>query len=63
LACALTAICFAANDFTAVGDNNDGWIILPSRAFVQKLGLEAIGRDASEEETEGLFSTTVAWCR
>ena len=27
--CALTALCVAAGNFTAVGDDRDGWIILP----------------------------------
>jgi hypothetical protein len=31
--CALTALCVAANDYTAVGDA-DGWIILPPRQFI-----------------------------
>lgn len=31
LVCALTALCVVAGDFTAVGDDQDGWIILPPR--------------------------------
>jgi hypothetical protein len=34
LICALTALCVAAGDFTAVGDA-DGWIVPPPRRFVQ----------------------------
>ncbi len=56
LVCALTALCVVANDFTAVGDNNDGWIILPSRAFVQNWAWDALEANASEEVTEGLYS-------
>ena len=29
LVCALTALCVAARQFTAVGDDDYGWIILP----------------------------------
>ena len=29
--CALTALCVAAGNFTAVGDDRDGWIILPPK--------------------------------
>jgi hypothetical protein len=45
--CALTALCVAADDYTAVGDH-DGWIILPPYALVQswaKNDLEANARD------------------
>ena len=32
--CALTALCIACGDYTAVGDGEDGWIVLPpGRAF------------------------------
>ena len=30
-ACALTALCVAVGEFTAVGDEDDGWIILPPK--------------------------------
>ena len=33
LVCALTGLCVAIGDFTAVGDNLDGWIILPPRSL------------------------------
>jgi hypothetical protein len=33
--CALTALCVAAGDYTAVGDH-DGWIILPPDALLQR---------------------------
>jgi hypothetical protein len=38
LICAMTALCVAANDYTAVGDC-DGWIILPPYPFVQPWAL------------------------
>ena len=34
LVCALTALCVAAGDYVAVGDQ-DGWIVLPPRRFIQ----------------------------
>ena len=34
LICAITALCVAAGDFSAVGDS-DGWIILPPRLFTR----------------------------
>ena len=47
--CALTALCVAANDYTAVGDH-DGWIILPPYALLQPWArddLEANARDGA----------------
>jgi len=35
-ACALTALCLAAGRYTAVGDDGDGWIILPPRSLVNR---------------------------
>jgi hypothetical protein len=46
--CALTALCVAADDYTAVGDH-DGWIILPPYALLEpwaREDLEANARDA-----------------
>lgn len=34
LVCALTALCVAAGEYIAVGDPDDGWIILPPRRFI-----------------------------
>jgi hypothetical protein len=34
LVCALTALCVAAGDYTAVGDD-DGWIVLPPRSLIR----------------------------
>jgi hypothetical protein len=53
LVCALTALCVAAGDFTAVGDDN-GWIILPPRAFIQRWALDALSANAGEEPTRAL---------
>jgi predicted RNase H-like nuclease len=32
--CALTALCVAAGNYTVVGDNVDGWIVLPPRSCI-----------------------------
>jgi hypothetical protein len=51
LVCALTALCVASGDFTAVGDA-DGWIILPPRLFTRgwaRTDLEANARDEARE--------------
>jgi hypothetical protein len=48
LVCALTALCVAAGDFVAVGDD-DGWIILPPPRFVQPWALEAVKANAAED--------------
>lgn len=34
LTCAITALCVSAGQFTAVGADDDGWIILPPKAFM-----------------------------
>ena len=51
-ACALTALCVAAQDFTAVGDNDDGWIVLPPRRHFAKWAWDAISR-AAEADNKG----------
>jgi hypothetical protein len=43
--CAVTALCVAANDYTAVGDH-DGWIILPPLSFVQPWALSLFETNA-----------------
>lgn len=48
LVCALTALCVAADDFTAVGDA-DGWMILPPHRFTR-----AWARADLEANAEGL---------
>lgn len=56
LICALTALCVAAGDYTAVGDN-DGWIILPPRSMVRdwawellEANVEAVGELTFEQQ-------------
>jgi hypothetical protein len=46
--CALTALCVAAADYTAVGDH-DGWIILPPYALLQPWAREDLEANASDE--------------
>jgi hypothetical protein len=50
LVCALTALAFAAGDFTAVGDG-DGWILLPPRRFVRDWAWADLEANASSETT------------
>ena len=49
----MTALCIAARDFVAVGDD-DGWIILPPARFVQPWALDALRANAAEEKTAAL---------
>lgn len=53
LVCALTALCVAAGDYVAVGDE-DGWIVLPPLSFVQPWALELLKANAAEEESNAL---------
>jgi hypothetical protein len=52
LVCAITALCIAANNFTAVGDD-DGWIILPPWKFIRSWARKALEANESEEERRG----------
>lgn len=51
--CALTALCLAAGNFTAVGDN-DGWIVLPPRQFIQAEQWSLLAANAAEEQAGAL---------
>ena len=46
--CALTALCVAANDYTAVGDH-DGWIILPPYPLLQPWAKDDLETNARDE--------------
>ena len=50
--CALTALCVAIGEFTAVGDEDDGWIILPPKRmfadWVWKAACEAAARNRNK---------------
>jgi Protein of unknown function (DUF429) len=48
LVCALSALCVAVGDFVAVGDD-DGWIILPPRRFIQSAQWSLLTANAAEE--------------
>ena len=58
LVCALTALSVAANDYTAVGDS-DGWIVLPSAAFIQDWAWADLKANASAENLEYLYQSTL----
>lgn len=53
--CALTALCVAKQDFTAVGDRDDGWIVLPPKRHFARWAWEAICRAANAENEDGQF--------
>ena len=55
LVCAFTALCVATGEFTAVGDKEDGWIILPPRWMYAGWAWTALGR-ASPNESGKLLS-------
>jgi predicted nuclease with RNAse H fold len=47
LVCALTALCVAAGRYTAVGDDADGWIILPPADFIERAAMAALEANAT----------------
>jgi DNA-binding ferritin-like protein (Dps family) len=51
--CALTALCIAAGEFIAVGDE-DGWIILPPCTFTQPWALEALKANTAQDSPQAL---------
>ncbi len=53
IVCALSALCVAVGDFVAVGDN-DGWIILPPRRFIQSEQWSLLRINAHEEPSMAL---------
>jgi len=57
LVCALTALCVAARDYTAAGDE-DGWIILPPSSFVQGWAMDALRANAAGERGPALHIET-----
>lgn len=56
--CALTALCVAAGQFVAVGDD-DGWIVLPPREFIRSPQWELLVANASKEPFGSLHETAV----
>lgn len=57
LVCALSALCVAKGDFVAVGDE-DGWIILPPRHFVQPAQWALLQLNADDEGSGSLHIGT-----
>lgn len=53
LVCAITALCVTAQSYTAVGDNEDGWIILPPKAWFADWAYSAICNNVIQDEKEG----------
>ncbi|CAO4136650.1 hypothetical protein [Methylorubrum extorquens] len=53
LVCTLTALCVAAGDYTAVGDE-DGWIVLPPASLQPAWAKALLQRNADEERTGSL---------
>ena len=53
LVCAFTALCVAAGDYTAVGDE-DGWIVLPPAALQPAWARALLQQNADEERTGSL---------
>ena len=51
--CALTALCIANEEFVAVGDKKDGWIILPPRRMFADWAWDAICESTVREYKEG----------
>ena len=58
LVCAFTALCVAAGEFTAVGDKDDGWIILPPQWMFAGWAWQAALEIASRDEGGKLLSFT-----
>ena len=58
LVCAFTALCVTAGEFTAVGDKDDGWIILPPRWMFAGWAWQAALEIASRDEGGKLLSFT-----
>ena len=49
--CAATALAVAVGEYAAVGDNDDGWIILPPRALEgSSIGLQSWAEDALQRQ-------------
>ncbi|WEK05163.1 MAG: hypothetical protein P0Y65_02595 [Candidatus Devosia phytovorans] len=57
LVCALTALCLASGDYSAVGNDSDGWIILPPLRFIAPWAIPAL-RANEDGNLRGRF---VSW--
>ena len=50
--CAVTAVCVACGEYTAVGDVEDGWIVLPPRRAFAEWAWNAVLANERLEEGE-----------
>ncbi|MDE0366345.1 MAG: hypothetical protein OXP09_12315 [Gammaproteobacteria bacterium] len=50
--CAITGLCIACGEYTAVGDSRDGWIILPPKWAFEEWAWEAIVANLKREQGE-----------
>ena len=57
LVCGLTGLSVAGGQFTSVGDDEDGWIILPPVEFVRPWALQILERNAAAEPKAGFLVT------
>ena len=48
--CAVTALCIACGEYTAVGDREDGWIVLPPKRAFQEWAWKAVLANRRREE-------------
>ena len=58
LVCALTALAVATDDYVAVGDDREGWIILPPRVLMRDWAWQDLEANAAAELTGTLFTST-----
>lgn len=58
IVCAITALSVAAGEFTAVGDEQDGWISLPPQWAFADWAWTALCRTAHSEKSSGEFTPT-----
>ncbi len=63
--CAVTALCIVCGDYTAVGDREDGWIVLPPRRAFEEWAWEAVlaneRREQGEPQPRACVQATHAW--
>ena len=60
LVCALTALCVAIGDFTAVGDHCDGWIVLPPKRQFAEWAWKAVSRTVEHNGELRVLSPTTS---
>jgi predicted RNase H-like nuclease len=50
--CALTALAVAAGDYVVVGDDDDGWIVLPPRSLIRQWAWKLLQQNAQQRGLE-----------